>query len=162
MQLRNSNLGNIINISILLLLLFILMGFSSCYNVNKNEAQPPSKLLSKSEMVSLLTEIQITEAGFTINKNIKDANSLKPKYYNKILNNCSITSEQFKENVEYYHHSPKVMEEIYEIVLKNLSTIQSDVIIEEEEFDKKRKEDSIAIVNDSLNIALIDSLKIVK
>ena len=148
------------DISKLLFLLIFLTPFSSCYNVNKNETPPPSKLLSKTEMVKLLTEIQIAEAGFSINKNRKNANNLKPKYYNEILNQNSITLTQFQENIDYYHHLPKVMEEIYELVLENLSKIQSDVIIEKEEFVKQRKEDSITRVKDSLNLVLIDSLKI--
>jgi len=142
------------------ILLIILISFSSCYNVNKTEVAPPDKLLSASEMVELLTEIQITEAGFSINKNRKNANNLKPKFYKKILKQHSITTQQFKENINYYHHSPKVMEKIYELVLENLSKIQNNVILEKEEFDKQKKLDSIAAVKDSLNLALVDSLNL--
>jgi len=159
MQLHKTKSGNF-SISKLLVSLLLLMSFSSCYNVNKSEAQTPSKLLSESEMVIVLTEIQIAEAGFSINKNRKDADSLKPEYYDKILSQYSITLHQFKENVDYYHHSPKEMEKIYEQVLENLSKVQSEVILEEEEYKKQKTEDSITIINDSLNLILVDSLKI--
>ena len=150
------------SISQLFLSLFVIMSFSSCYNVNKSEVQTPNKLLTKSEMVKVLTEIQIAEAGFSINKYRRNADSLKPEYYSSILNQNSITVKQFKENINYYHHSPKIMEDIYELVLENLSKIQSNVILEKEEFDKQKKLDSIAAVKDSLNLTLVDSLKIIK
>jgi len=118
--------------------------------VNKRDIAIPEKLLSKKQMVEVLTEIQITEAGFSINKNRKSANNLKPQYYTKILEQYDITYQQLKENIDYYHNSPKKFEEIYELVLGNLSKTQNDVIKEKEEFDKKVSGDSIAILKDSI------------
>ena len=133
---------------------------SSCYNVNKKDVVVPEKLLSKTQMIELLTDIQITEAGFSINKNRKSANNLKPKYYSKILEQHNITIQQFKENIDYYHDSPKAFEEIYESVLGKLSKIQSEVIIEKEEFDKKKVADSIAHLNDSIVNISADTLNL--
>ncbi len=131
---------------------------SSCYHVNENEPVVPEILLSGSQMVEILTEIQITEAGFSINKNRIKAKDLKPEYYDKILQQYGITLQQLKENIDYYHESPKVLEDIYEKVLANLSKIQSDVLLEKEKIEEKRIADSIQMVTDSINLIIADSL----
>ena len=131
---------------------------SSCYHVNESENVVPDVLISKTQMVEILTEIQITEAGFSLNKNRVKAKELKPEYYDKILLQYGITIAQLKENIDYYHESPEVLEDIYDKVLANLSKIESDVLIEKEELEKKRITDSIFMVTDSLNLLIADSI----
>jgi len=135
-----------------------LLALSSCYNVNTNNDAVPELLLSKSQMVEILTQIQLSEAGFNIKGNRIRGKELKPKYYDKILDHNGITLDQLKENIDYYQNSPKIMEDIYESVLANLSKIQSDVILENEEIEKKRIADSISIITDSLEIIKADSI----
>lgn len=140
---------------------FIILIFSSCYNINNSKPANPEILLSKSQMVDIITEVQLVEANFTIKKNRISADELKPKYYNKVLQQYGITIEQLKDNIDYYNNYPKIMEEIYESVLANLSKIQSKVLLEIEEIEKKRIADSIAKVSDSLNFLLVsDSLEL--
>lgn len=135
-------------------IIFIL---TSCYNINESKPVIPDILLSESQMVEILTEIQITEANFRISKNRSTAVDIKPKYYNRILKEYGITLKQLKGNMEYYHNSPAVMEEIYEQVLANLSKIQSEAMVEKEELEKTIIADSIAKLNDSLELIKIDS-----
>lgn len=138
--------------------LIILIIFPSCYNINKSESVIPDLLLSKSQMVEILTEIHITEANFRISKNRSKASELKPKYYDKILKEYGITLLQFKDNMDYYHNTPVMMEEIYELVLANLSKIQSEALLEKEELEKAIAADSLSKLNDSLELIKIDSL----
>lgn len=133
--------------------LIFAFAISSCYHVNKSEPVAPDVLLSKSQMVEILTEVQITESGFTIRENRDKALELKPKYYDRILQQYGITLQQLRDNIDYYHGSPKVMENIYESVLANLSKIESDVIIEKEELEKAIANDSISMLADSLDAA---------
>ncbi|MFK5854514.1 MAG: DUF4296 domain-containing protein [Bacteroidota bacterium] len=142
-------------------LFIILLALSSCYEENKTVVIIPSNLLSEQQMIGILTEIQIAEAGFSINKNRKSSNELKPEYYNKALEQHSITLKQFKENTNYYHNYPKIMENIYEQVLANLSQIQNSVIKEKEAFDEKVKADSITMIEDSIKLILQDSTQII-
>lgn len=138
--------------------LVILLILPSCYNINKSESVIPDVLLTKSQLVDILTEIQIIEANFRISKNRSKANKLKPTYYDRILKENGITLQQLKENMDYYHNSPIAMEEIYELVLRNLSKIQSEALLEKEELEKAIVADSIAKLNDSLELIRIDSL----
>lgn len=142
----------------LLYIIAIIFIFTSCYNINKTEPVIPDILLSKSQMVDMLTEIQITEANFRIAKNRTLAVDEKPKYYDRILREYGITLKQMKDNMEYYHNSPEIMEEIYEQVLANLSKIQSEVMLEKEELEKAIIADSIARMNDSLELVKIDNV----
>ncbi len=131
---------------------------SSCYNMNKSESVIPDKIVSKSQLVEILTEVQIAEASFRISKNRSKASKLKPMYYDKILKENGITLQQLKDNMDYYQASPKVMEEIYELVLANLSKIQSEVLLEKEEMEKAIAADSISKLNDSLNLLSPNSI----
>ncbi len=110
-------------------------------------------------MVEIMTEVQLIEASFNIKNNRSNADELKPKYYEKILKQYGITIQQLKDNIDYYNNYPKIMEEIYESVLANLSKIQSKVQLEIEEIEKIRIADSIAKITDSLNLIMNDSLK---
>ncbi len=151
----NINKLNTINLLILLVLIFVL---SSCYHENKSNVPIPEKLLSKKEMAEILTEIQITEAGFSVNVNRKFAKKLKPEYYSKILSDHSVTMHQFKENLNYFYQSPKIMENIYETVLANLSKIKSSIAVEKKEFEKQKIVDSITRLHDSTKLIVADSL----
>ncbi len=157
MQLKNFDFNRPYLKILIIAFTFVLM-LSSCYHVNENEPVIPDVLLSGSQMVEILTEIQITEAGFSISKNRINAKELKPEYYDKILQQYGITIQQLKENIDYYHESPKVLEDIYEKVLANLSKIQSDVLLEKEKIEEKRIADSIQMVTDSINLIIADSL----
>ncbi len=142
----------------LFIALIFFFTLSSCYNVNQSEPVVPDILLSKPQMVDILTEIQLTEAGFNFKKNRIKANELKPEYYDKILQHYGITLQQLRDNINYYNEYPKIMEEIYESVLAKLSKIHSEAILEKEEYDKKIASDSISHIADSLKLIGADSL----
>lgn len=144
----------------ILIALSLILALNSCYNINEDVVETPDNLLSKGELVTILTDIQIVEAGFSIKENRRIAEELKPKYYQKVIDSHNLTLLQLRENINYYQSSPKIMEDIYERVLANLSKIQSDVSMEVEEFN--RVQDSLAQLSDSLiadtlaNIQTID------
>ena len=145
----------------LLLVVSVVFFLSSCYNVNENETTVPDVLLTKDQLVEVLTEIQLVEAGFSISESRIFEKKRKPKFYDKILNKYGITLVQLRTNVNYYQATPKVMEEIYESVLANLSRIQSEVLLENERIQKEK--DSIALVLDTLSLVKpVDSILIKK
>lgn len=149
---------NFDNLHIFKIFIVITIFLSSCYHVNKSEIIVPDILISESQMVEILTEVQVAEAGFNISKNRNKGKKLKPEYYNRIIQEYGITMIQLRENIDYYQNYPKVMEDIYEQVLANLSRYQSDVLIELEEAENKRIADSIVMVMDSLKQIEADSL----
>ncbi|MAZ94163.1 MAG: DUF4296 domain-containing protein [Bacteroidales bacterium] len=118
-----------------LALTFIVITISACYNINDKEIIIPEKLLSKNELATIMTEMQIAEASFVVNSDARHELSMKPNYYDAILIHYDITLDEIRDNINYYQTSHDDMEEIYETVLKNLSKLESDVEYQIKEMD---------------------------
>lgn len=129
--------------------LIVLLIMNSCYQVNEKQAKIPDVLLTEQQLAEVITEMQITEAGFAISEKMKLERNKKPFYYKAIMEKYDVTLDDIRDNIIYYQSQPKVMEHIYETVLKNLSKIQSEV--KEEERIQKTIEDSLKKVQDSLS-----------
>ncbi len=131
----------------LIVVISVIFTLSSCYDVNVNSPKVPEKLLTKKELVDILTDMQLIEAGFSISENRKYERELKPDYYKKVLDKYGISLIQLKENINFYQASPKEIGKVYELVLEKLSKIQSNVLLEIEEEEKLK--DSIDNISDS-------------
>ena len=93
----------------------------------------PSKLLSESEMVSLLVDISIVNASLNFSeKNFSDLNS--------IFDYHEIDSITFVENNIYYVSKPKIYMKIFDSVKFELEEIQdglSQELLDNDNFDEK-------------------------
>ena len=112
---------------LIFLVLFTLI-FCSVERVKK-----PSKLLSESEMVSLLVDISIVNASLNFSeKNFSDLNS--------IFEYHEIDSITFVENNIYYVSKPKKYMKIFDSVKFKLEEIQhglSQELLDNVNYDKK-------------------------
>ena len=112
---------------LIFLVLFILI-YCSVERVNK-----PSKLLSESEMVSLLVDISIVNASLNFSeKNFSDLNS--------IFDYHEIDSITFVENNIYYVSKPKIYMKIFDSVKFELEEIQdglSQELLDNVNYDEK-------------------------
>lgn len=146
----------------------------SCYNENKPATLKPEPLLSEKELVEIITDIQIAEGVIVhhLQNKRKSTDGFKDSIFQVVFDHYGISSKLFRENINYYNTMPKVMEDVYEDVLTNLSKSQSEIQIEAEEKAalKKKEMDSIAEIEeaehqlelekmaiDSLNTKLPDS-----
>lgn len=132
-------------------ILFLISAFflitTSCYHENHPQIVPPEHLLSRNDMVNILTDIYVTEGILTyhrMNKELTDG--LSAMYYDKVLNEHQITHRILKDNLKYYNSTPELMEQILEDVLANLSKMQAEI--------SAIKED----VQDSVSYKLYDTL----
>lgn len=109
--------------------LLILIVITSCYNENKADPIVPAPFIAEDTLINILTDIQLAEAVITFSKQRKIANkqSLNDSVYNVILEHYNLTAEQLNANLNYYNHDPKNMQRIYDEVLSNLSTMQSEI-----------------------------------
>ncbi|MEC7247198.1 MAG: DUF4296 domain-containing protein [Bacteroidota bacterium] len=112
---------------LIFLVLFTLI-YCSVERVNK-----PSKLLSESEMVSLLVDISIVNASLNFSeKNFSDLNS--------IFDYHEIDSITFVENNIYYVSKPKIYMKIFDSVKFELEEIQdglSQELLDNVNYDEK-------------------------
>jgi transposase len=108
--------------------IFLLPLFFSCYHENKVDAKVPEHLLSKSEMVSVLTDVQIAEGALTYRRTRRiEQQGFREAAYDKIFSNYGITAKILNENINYYNNDPGQMEEIYEQVLAKLSRMAGEI-----------------------------------
>jgi len=137
------------------------------------QVQVPDMLLTESQMVEIITQIQLAEGRvvWEREKN-KDFKVNGKEYMQEIYEHFDITPEQLVDNMNYYQSKDEVMVDIYEEVLANLSTMQEDVkLAREEELEKIKmdsiqrvdsisqiKADSVALITDSIHMPT-DSLK---
>lgn len=136
--------------------LIIIPFFISCYHENNDDIKKPETFISFDKMTEMLTDIQIAEGIIVNNRAIRENNDseFKDSMYAKIFQHYGVSPTVFKENINYYNNDPAVMEDIFDIVLANLSKEQSQIQMEAAEEDESEAEliktDSTLVKNDSI------------
>lgn len=108
-------------------LLSIALLVASCYSSNKRlEPELPPDALNTNTMIDLLTDIHLIEATLTQ----KQAQGLlafdfAEIYYDSLFVKYDIQKAQFDSSIAYYSRNPDAYEEIYAVVITNLSKIES-------------------------------------
>lgn len=90
--------------------------FVSCDSGPKRTA--PTILLSESQMVDVMTDVQIMEATISYKKNVNQKTAyLKTTGYDTLFAHYGITDSIFRENVKYYNDvEPQTLVKIMEAV----------------------------------------------
>jgi hypothetical protein len=146
-------------------LLFFLITLFSCYHENKEVISEPHKLLSKEQMVDILTDLQLSEGILTYRRIEKlPVKNYGESLYSKVIEEHHLTREQLQENIDYYNNNPKVMEKIYDEVLARLNKMQTELSLQAAKLDsiQKFKSDSIRIHDSILRTPLISLAPIQK
>ena len=109
----------------LLFLLFVICIFFSCSSEKKKQA--PSVLLSETQMVDVLTDVQIMEAAIGYKKNINQPTEyLKTIGYDTLFSHYGITDSIFKANMVYYYDvEPLTLIRIYDSVESRLARMKN-------------------------------------
>lgn len=136
----------------ILTLLLLISTLFSCYNEGGKDQKKPDTLLSFDEMTEILTDIQLAEGIITYNRTTREnnTNKFKDSLYSNIFHHYGITAATFKENINYYNSDPTVMEEIFDVVLANLSKEQSQIEMEAAEKAKLDEEEELNTKNDTI------------
>ena len=109
----------------LLFLLFVICLFFSCSSEKKKQA--PTVLLSETEMVDVLTDVQIMEAAIGYKKNINQPTEyLKTIGYDTLFSHYGITDSIFKANMVYYYDvEPLTLIRVYDSVEARLARMKN-------------------------------------
>ena len=105
----------------------------------KDKGFMPERLLSEQEMIAIMTDVQIIEAGINQQKSqerertfsdtvmftAQDFAKLARNYYNQLFEHYDITDSIFAQNMRYYTERPAVLERIMDSVLQRLTKEQS-------------------------------------
>lgn len=100
----------------------------SCYHENQVKVEVPEHLLSESDMVSIITDIQLTEGALTYRRTRRiEQQGFRKSAYKQIFSTYGISAKILNENFNYYNNDPEKMELIYEQVLAKLSRMEGEL-----------------------------------
>jgi len=108
-------------------ILALLLFFTACQKTEKTKAKP-TVFLTETQMVKLVTDIQLLEAALNQRRNIgQNINEVKILWFNQLFEKHQLTDVIFEENLAYYNEQPAVMERILEEVLANIMQEQAQL-----------------------------------
>ena len=83
----------------------------------------PDGILAKEVFVNILKQVHLGEANFELQKTkgIDNVNNNLANAYLDIYSTFHISEEEFKNTLSYYSQNPEKLEEIYAIVLEQLT-----------------------------------------
>ena len=113
-------------IAILIALVFSII---SCNNNDK-----PDDLISKNEMIEIMSDINLAEGALKIYKIYPDSiRKYAPVYYETVYKKHNITEKQFKNSYNYYFEDPeelgKMMDKVSEELSKKEIGIENDTLV---------------------------------
>ena len=101
---------------------------------HKDKGFMPERLLTESEMIDMMTDVQIIEAEVNYRKTqvevdslLLDFRKLTQSYYDQLYEHYGITDSIFSQNLKYYTERPEVLEKIMDSVMQRLLREQSKV-----------------------------------
>ncbi len=106
---------------------------SSCSSTESNEISKNAYLIPKDSLISLLTELHLTDAAAKQNKIPNNANNYsKYSEYKTILKKNLITKERFDSTLSVYCENPDEYEALYDKLIIQLKSkeIQLDSLIQ--------------------------------
>ncbi|MEI6765023.1 MAG: DUF4296 domain-containing protein [Bacteroidota bacterium] len=113
-----------IRLSILLLAFMLL---ASCGH--KEVVIAPANILTQEQMASVLVDFHLAEAAIIeVQRNKRDVNYYTGHYYTSVLKKHNITRKKFSDSVHFYSRHIDELKFIYEEVLTQLSTKQSELL----------------------------------
>jgi len=104
--------------------LFILIASLSFSCGRPDTVTIPDETISDSIMVAILTDLHLVEGAKVGNKIMGDTTPA-PVYFKKVYQKHGVSEAQFEEDFRFYTSNPKLMTEIYEQVIVNLSKIEA-------------------------------------
>lgn len=102
----------------------------------------PSDIIPKQKMADILLDVHLLEAAMSLNTYRPDmvANGNHAPAFDVFKKNKT-TEELYNESFEYYAQHPELLNEVYQLVMENLSKMQAEVMNKKE--DLKVKKDTI-------------------
>jgi len=88
----------------------------------------PQTILSQEKMAEVLVDIHLLEASMNVNINPAMIASVDQQVGTDVFKIHNINKQQYDESFIYYSQKPKQLQEVYQLVLNNLSKMQAEVM----------------------------------
>jgi len=136
LEINNSN-PRLMNRNFLVLLILLPLFFSCSPKQGISEKKVPVNIIQPDSMVSVIVDMQLTEAVFRELKRIGQYEEKNAKVsFEAVFIKHNISKEKYEESVAYYEQNLETYEKIYENVITRLSQIQTETLIpKDEEYD---------------------------
>ena len=109
------------------ILIFACLLFFSCSG--KKAIVIPDNILSKQKMVEVMLDVHLLEASMSLNATSIDKNNpANPTADFDVLKKNKISKKQYNESFDYYTQHPELLNEVYQLVLNDLSKMQAEVL----------------------------------
>jgi hypothetical protein len=106
-------------------IIFVLFACRNRQSSSGTEFQKPDSLISRSQMVRILTDVHLTEAALAyIRTRDKSDKDLTGDYYNAVFSKYKISRKNFESNFDYYKKDQEGFIKIYEDVILNLENLK--------------------------------------
>ena len=108
-----------------LFIILVLFACKSKQSLSGTEVQKPDSLISRKQMVRILTDVHLTEAAVSFLKTKGDASgSLTEDYYTAVFSRYKISRKNFESNFDYYKRDQEGFIKIYDEVINNLEILK--------------------------------------
>ena len=91
----------------------------SCKNNNQQEI--PENILSKNQMIGILSDVYILESSINLNMVSTTINKGDSSLFYNVFENNKITKKQYEESLAFYKTHPELLNEIYDSVLTSFN-----------------------------------------
>ncbi len=109
------------------ILLFVLIFSIHLFACKDSEIVIPPDILSKEELVPILTDLQIAQASRTIFEYSDTVSYSLNDYRMAILKKKNIEEAKFESSMKFYSAHPELLQEIYNEVVNELSRKQGEL-----------------------------------
>ncbi|REJ83031.1 MAG: DUF4296 domain-containing protein [Bacteroidetes bacterium] len=96
------------------------------YSCQEKTDKVPEDVLKPSELIPLMVEFHIAQAGITVLQYEDSLPYDMDDFSVYILEKNKISEEKFRRSIKFYSDRPKVMTEIYQEVVNELSRMQGE------------------------------------
>ena len=108
-------------------LVFVCLLFFSCSD--KKAVIIPDTILPKQKMAEVLLDVHLLEATMNLNiTNPDKPTSGNPMPVFDVLKKNKVSKKQYDESFNFYSQHPDLLNELYELVLNELSKMQAQVV----------------------------------
>lgn len=110
----------------------------ACKPRKATEGPRPSLFLTEHQMIGLITDISLAEAGINYKRNTnKPIEDFKEPVFSVIFQKHGVTLKVFEENLNWYNKNPERIEKIYDKVLADIEAIKAEAAARKETPDSE-------------------------
>ncbi|MGB0881477.1 MAG: DUF4296 domain-containing protein [Vicingaceae bacterium] len=95
------------------------------FSCGANKEEIPAGIIPKEEMITVMTEIELTQALIKLKTSTQDTIN-EQQLFEEVYADFDISEDQFNNSLAFYCKDPKLLRDMYNKVIENLTKKQSE------------------------------------